>query len=144
MHIVVCIKQVPDTAQIRVHPVTNTIISHCRRGYARPTLLLCIGLATSHRLVAEFKVPLSSESINWHDDHKDRCDQQSKMRGDYNAIPQRRADPSQSFAVNRNGDPVPKIPARWLCKSPLGEVHRRLPRNSGQPESRIQTSGVGL
>jgi electron transfer flavoprotein beta subunit len=25
MHIVVCIKQVPDSAQIRVHPVTNTI-----------------------------------------------------------------------------------------------------------------------
>ena len=29
MHIVVCIKQVPDSAQIRVHPVTNTIM---RRG----------------------------------------------------------------------------------------------------------------
>ena len=26
MHIVVCIKQVPDCAQIRVHPVTNTIM----------------------------------------------------------------------------------------------------------------------
>ncbi len=26
MHIVVCIKQVPDSAQIRVHPVTNTIM----------------------------------------------------------------------------------------------------------------------
>ena len=26
MHIVVCIKQVPDSAQIRVHPVYNTII----------------------------------------------------------------------------------------------------------------------
>ena len=26
MHIVVCIKQVPDSAQIRVHPVTNTIL----------------------------------------------------------------------------------------------------------------------
>jgi len=26
MHIVVCIKQVPDSAQIRVHPVTNTIV----------------------------------------------------------------------------------------------------------------------
>ena len=26
MHIVVCIKQVPDRAQIRVHPVTNTIM----------------------------------------------------------------------------------------------------------------------
>ena len=25
-HIVVCIKQVPDSAQIRVHPVTNTIM----------------------------------------------------------------------------------------------------------------------
>ncbi|NKJ84256.1 hypothetical protein GFL60_34435 [Rhizobium leguminosarum bv. viciae] len=44
MHIVVCIKQVPDSAQIRVHPVTNTIISHCRRRYSRPTILLCIGL----------------------------------------------------------------------------------------------------
>ena len=28
MHIVVCIKQVPDSAQIRVHPVTNTIMRH--------------------------------------------------------------------------------------------------------------------
>ncbi|CAL8970215.1 Caffeyl-CoA reductase-Etf complex subunit CarD [Rhodoplanes serenus] len=26
MHVVVCIKQVPDSAQIRVHPVTNTIM----------------------------------------------------------------------------------------------------------------------
>ena len=26
LHIVVCIKQVPDSAQIRVHPVTNTIM----------------------------------------------------------------------------------------------------------------------
>src|SRR5450631_2100193 len=26
MHIVVCLKQVPDSAQIRVHPVTNTIM----------------------------------------------------------------------------------------------------------------------
>ena len=26
MHIVVCIKQVPDSGQIRVHPVTNTIM----------------------------------------------------------------------------------------------------------------------
>jgi electron transfer flavoprotein beta subunit len=26
MHIVVCVKQVPDSAQIRVHPVTNTIM----------------------------------------------------------------------------------------------------------------------
>ena len=26
MHIVVCIKQVPDSAQIRIHPVTNTIM----------------------------------------------------------------------------------------------------------------------
>ncbi|HEY8214846.1 MAG TPA: nitrogen fixation protein FixA, partial [Methylocystis sp.] len=26
MHIVVCMKQVPDSAQIRVHPVTNTIM----------------------------------------------------------------------------------------------------------------------
>ncbi|WP_411756356.1 hypothetical protein [Sinorhizobium meliloti] len=26
MHLVVCIKQVPDSAQIRVHPVTNTIM----------------------------------------------------------------------------------------------------------------------
>jgi len=26
MHIVVCIKQVPDSAQIRVHPITNTIM----------------------------------------------------------------------------------------------------------------------
>ncbi len=26
MHTVVCIKQVPDSAQIRVHPVTNTIM----------------------------------------------------------------------------------------------------------------------
>ena len=26
MHSVVCIKQVPDSAQIRVHPVTNTIM----------------------------------------------------------------------------------------------------------------------
>ena len=26
MHIVVCIKQVPDSSQIRVHPVTNTIM----------------------------------------------------------------------------------------------------------------------
>ena len=26
MRIVVCIKQVPDSAQIRVHPVTNTIM----------------------------------------------------------------------------------------------------------------------
>src|SRR5512139_101598 len=26
IHIVVCIKQVPDSAQIRVHPVTNTIM----------------------------------------------------------------------------------------------------------------------
>lgn len=26
MHIVICIKQVPDSAQIRVHPVTNTIM----------------------------------------------------------------------------------------------------------------------
>ena len=26
MHIVVCIKQVPDSAQIRVHPVTNTCL----------------------------------------------------------------------------------------------------------------------
>ena len=26
MHIAVCIKQVPDSAQIRVHPVTNTIM----------------------------------------------------------------------------------------------------------------------
>ena len=26
MHFVVCIKQVPDSAQIRVHPVTNTIM----------------------------------------------------------------------------------------------------------------------
>jgi len=28
MHIVVCMKQVPDSAQIRVHPVTNTIMRH--------------------------------------------------------------------------------------------------------------------
>ena len=34
MHIVVCIKQVPDSAQIRVHPVTNTIM---RQG--EPTLI---------------------------------------------------------------------------------------------------------
>ena len=34
MHIVVCIKQVPDSAQIRVHPVTNTIM---RQGV--PTIL---------------------------------------------------------------------------------------------------------
>ena len=26
MHCVVCIKQVPDSAQIRIHPVTNTIM----------------------------------------------------------------------------------------------------------------------
>ena len=26
MHVVVCIKQVPDSSQIRVHPVTNTIM----------------------------------------------------------------------------------------------------------------------
>ncbi|MGF6969259.1 hypothetical protein OKW43_006354 [Paraburkholderia sp. WC7.3g] len=26
MHIVVCIKQVPDSSQVRVHPVTNTIM----------------------------------------------------------------------------------------------------------------------
>jgi electron transfer flavoprotein beta subunit len=26
MHIVVCVKQVPDSSQIRVHPVTNTIM----------------------------------------------------------------------------------------------------------------------
>jgi electron transfer flavoprotein beta subunit len=26
LHIVVCLKQVPDSAQIRVHPVTNTIM----------------------------------------------------------------------------------------------------------------------
>lgn len=26
MHSVVCIKQVPDSAQIRIHPVTNTIM----------------------------------------------------------------------------------------------------------------------
>lgn len=34
MHIIVCIKQVPDSAQIRVHPVTNTIM---RQGV--PTIL---------------------------------------------------------------------------------------------------------
>lgn len=26
MHLLVCIKQVPDSGQIRVHPVTNTIM----------------------------------------------------------------------------------------------------------------------
>ena len=35
MHIVVCIKQVPDSAQIRVHPVTNTIM---RQGV--PTIII--------------------------------------------------------------------------------------------------------
>jgi len=38
MHIVVCIKQVPDSAQIRVHPVTNTIMRQgCRRS-STPTI----------------------------------------------------------------------------------------------------------
>jgi len=35
MHIVVCMKQVPDSAQIRVHPVTNTIM---RQGV--PTIII--------------------------------------------------------------------------------------------------------
>ena len=39
MHIVVCIKQVPDSAQIRVHPVTNTIM---RQGcLPLSTLMIC-------------------------------------------------------------------------------------------------------
>jgi electron transfer flavoprotein alpha/beta subunit len=40
MHIVVCIKQVPDSAQIRVHPVTNTIMRQGCRPSSTPTTCL--------------------------------------------------------------------------------------------------------
>ncbi|MGO6994058.1 nitrogen fixation protein FixA, partial [Rhizobium johnstonii] len=39
MNIVVCIKQVPDSAQIRVHPVTNTIMSQGVPTFFNPYVL---------------------------------------------------------------------------------------------------------
>ena len=42
MHIVVCIKQVPDSAQIRVHPVTNTIMRQGVPAIINPYVLFAI------------------------------------------------------------------------------------------------------
>ena len=41
MHFVVCIKQVPDSAQIRVHPVTNTIMRQGVPTIINPYDLFC-------------------------------------------------------------------------------------------------------
>ena len=59
MHIVVCIKQVPDSAQIRVHPVTNTIM---RQGV--PTIINPYDL-----FALEAALPLARPA--WR--HRSRC-----------------------------------------------------------------------
>ena len=57
MHTVVCIKQVPDSAQIRVHPVTNTIM---RQGV--PTII------NPYDLFA-LEAALRLRDASWRDDH---------------------------------------------------------------------------
>ncbi|MDW9807201.1 hypothetical protein GOA91_30860 [Sinorhizobium meliloti] len=77
MHLVVCIEQVPDSAQIRVHPVTNTIMHqgvptainpHASRGLHRalagssrsqpPGELTCSALSKVPAIAtAEFSAP---------------------------------------------------------------------------------------
>ncbi|AEG07077.1 hypothetical protein GOB07_30720 [Sinorhizobium meliloti] len=47
MHLVVCIKQVPDSAQIRVHPVTNTIMHQ-----GVPTVINAHASRSLHRALA--------------------------------------------------------------------------------------------
>lgn len=49
MHIVVCIKQVPDSAQIRVHPVTNTIMRQGVPSIINPYDLFALEAALSLR-----------------------------------------------------------------------------------------------
>lgn len=49
MHIVVCIKQVPDSAQIRVHPVTNTIMRQGVPAIINPYDLFALEAALSLR-----------------------------------------------------------------------------------------------
>ncbi|HEY6879296.1 MAG TPA: electron transfer flavoprotein subunit beta/FixA family protein [Polyangiales bacterium] len=49
MHIVVCIKQVPDSAQIRVHPVTNTIMRQGVPAIINPYDLYALEAALSLR-----------------------------------------------------------------------------------------------
>lgn len=58
MHMVVCIKQVPDSAQIRVHPVTNTIMRQGVPAIINPydTWALEAALALRDRLGGEVTV----------------------------------------------------------------------------------------
>lgn len=55
MHIAVCIKQVPDSAQIRVHPVTNTIMRQGVPAIVNPFGLLALeeALRLKDRIVVE-------------------------------------------------------------------------------------------
>jgi electron transfer flavoprotein beta subunit len=70
MHIVVCIKQVPDSAQIRVHPVTNTIMRQGVPTIINPYDLFSLeeALRWRDRLGGEVTVltmgpPMASESL---------------------------------------------------------------------------------
>jgi electron transfer flavoprotein beta subunit len=57
MHIVVCIKQVPDSAQIRVHPVTNTIMRQGVPAIVNPYDL--VALEEALRLKDRYKAAVS-------------------------------------------------------------------------------------
>jgi electron transfer flavoprotein beta subunit len=70
MHLVVCIKQVPDSAQIRVHPVTNTIMRQGVPTIINPYDLFALeeALRLRDRLGGEVTVltmgpPTASESL---------------------------------------------------------------------------------
>ncbi len=70
MHIVVCIKQVPDSAQIRVHPVTNTIMRQGVPTIINPYDLFAVEAALRLRDVHGGKVtvltmgpPMAEESL---------------------------------------------------------------------------------
>ena len=70
MHIVVCIKQVPDSAQIRVHPVTNTIMRQGVPAIINPYDLFALeaALALRDKLGGEVTVltmgpPMAEDSL---------------------------------------------------------------------------------
>lgn len=74
MHILVCIKQVPDSAQIRINPVTQTIMRRGVPTIINPYDLFSLEEALRLREKHGGKSPCSPWGLRW---HQDRCARRS-------------------------------------------------------------------
>ena len=71
MKIVVCVKQVPDTAEVRINPETNTLIRDGVQSIINPYDMHAIeaGLQIREKIAGTVTVvdpvPMAAESVDW-------------------------------------------------------------------------------